>query len=40
MFTALKGINMKNVVYMSAEAWNDLPSTTLIQVLEQIVKND
>ena len=36
MLTALKGINMKNVVYMSAEAWDE--PTTLIKSWNKLLR--
>ncbi len=38
MFAALKGINMKHVVYMSAEAWDDVPSTTLLKSWNKLLR--
>lgn len=38
MFAALKGINMKHVVYMSAEAWDDLPYTTLAKSWNKLLR--
>ena len=38
MFTALNDINMNNVVYTSAEEWYDLPSTTLINSWNKLLR--
>lgn len=31
MFTFLKSVNIKDVVYRSAQAWDDVPSSTLVK---------
>ena len=38
MLTGLKQVTMKDVAYMSADAWNDLPSITLVRSLNKLLQ--